>query len=65
MVFIVFFYFTNYFPGIFQCILLVKKKKYAALKVEERNGKITTHKEIKGLELVRRDWCDLSKEMGK
>ncbi len=51
--------------GIFQTMLLLKKKKYAALKVEERAGKIVTIKETKGLDLVRRDWCDLSKEMGK
>lgn len=50
--------------GIFKTLLLLKKKKYAALKVIESNGKVHLHKETKGLDLVRRDWCDLSKEMG-
>jgi DNA polymerase alpha subunit A len=50
--------------GIFKTLLLLKKKKYAALKVIEANGKVILHKETKGLDLVRRDWCDLSKEMG-
>jgi len=50
--------------GIFKTMLLLKKKKYAALKIEERNGVIFTQKESKGLDLVRRDWCDLSREMG-
>lgn len=46
-------------------MLLLKKKKYAALKVEDFNGegKIIT-KEVKGLDMVRRDWCNLSKEVG-
>ena len=45
--------------------MLLKKKKYAALKVEDFAGegkKIT--KEVKGLDMVRRDWCNLSKEVG-
>eukprot|EP01114_Cavostelium_apophysatum_P017174 TRINITY_DN5038_c0_g1_i2.p1 TRINITY_DN5038_c0_g1~~TRINITY_DN5038_c0_g1_i2.p1 ORF type:complete len:1439 (+),score=499.62 TRINITY_DN5038_c0_g1_i2:132-4448(+) len=51
--------------GIFQSILLFKKKKYAAIKVvSEKDGKIITARENKGLELVRRDWCELSADMG-
>eukprot|EP01117_Protostelium_nocturnum_P013402 TRINITY_DN4996_c0_g1_i2.p1 TRINITY_DN4996_c0_g1~~TRINITY_DN4996_c0_g1_i2.p1 ORF type:complete len:1200 (-),score=325.24 TRINITY_DN4996_c0_g1_i2:2633-6232(-) len=50
--------------GIYKTILLVRKKKYAALKVEEKNGKIEYKKEVKGLESVRRDWCPLSAKMG-
>jgi DNA polymerase alpha subunit A len=52
--------------GIFKCMLLLKKKKYAALVVVEgADGTITYEKEMKGLDLVRRDWCDLSKDTGR
>ena len=47
--------------GIFKSMLLLKKKKYAALVVENfgtADEKITT--ELKGLDMVRRDWCPLS-----
>lgn len=48
--------------GIFKSMLLLKKKKYAAL-VYDENG---NHKpEMKGLDLVRRDWCSLSKDAGE
>eukprot|EP00743_Colponemidia_sp_Colp-15_P005940 GILK01006386.1.p1 GENE.GILK01006386.1~~GILK01006386.1.p1 ORF type:complete len:1470 (-),score=342.66 GILK01006386.1:187-3951(-) len=51
--------------GIFKTMLLLRKKKYAALVVQNGpNGIRTTIKETKGLDLVRRDWCDLSKEIG-
>lgn len=48
--------------GIFQKLLLLKKKKYAALIVEEErsDGTVLTRLETKGLDLVRRDWCELS-----
>ena len=50
--------------GIFQKLLLLKKKKYAALIVEEEraDGTVITRLETKGLDLVRRDWCELSVE---
>jgi DNA polymerase alpha subunit A len=51
--------------GIFKSMLLLKKKKYAALVVENYgtpDEKITT--ELKGLDMVRRDWCPLSKKVG-
>jgi len=52
--------------GIFKSMLLLKKKKYAALCVKEgENGAIEYEKEMKGLDLVRRDWCPVSKEAGK
>eukprot|EP00958_Prasinococcus_capsulatus_P024366 scaffold3791_cov390-Prasinococcus_capsulatus_cf.AAC.10 len=51
--------------GIYQRMLLLKKKKYAALKVEfDPSGNILTEMEQKGLDIVRRDWCPLSKEVG-
>jgi DNA polymerase alpha subunit A len=52
--------------GIFKSMLLLKKKKYAALVIkEEGNGEVSYEKELKGLDLVRRDWCPLSKNIGK
>ena len=44
--------------GVFKSLLLLKKKKYAALTIENfgtPSERIV--KEIKGLDLVRRDWC--------
>ena len=52
--------------GVFKSLLLLKKKKYAALTVEPTgDGKYITKQELKGLDIVRRDWCDLAKETGK
>ncbi|XP_060090074.1 DNA polymerase alpha catalytic subunit [Heteronotia binoei] len=51
--------------GVFKSLLLLKKKKYAALVVEPTgNGNYITKQELKGLDIVRRDWCDLAKETG-
>lgn len=48
--------------GVFRAILLLKKKKYAALTVTDwQEAGITYKKEVKGLDMVRRDWCPLSK----
>lgn len=51
--------------GIFKSMLLLKKKKYAAVTIKESDGLITYEKELKGLDLVRRDWCPLSQETGR
>jgi DNA polymerase alpha subunit A len=52
--------------GIFETLLLLKKKKYAAKRIVERpDGSVIKIIDKKGLDLVRRDWCDLSKEMGE
>ena len=51
--------------GVFKSMLLLKKKKYAALNISRSSdGKITETEERKGLDIVRRDWCDLAKEAG-
>ncbi|KAJ8385816.1 hypothetical protein AAFF_G00181720 [Aldrovandia affinis] len=51
--------------GVFKSLLLLKKKKYAALTVERAaDGRYTTKQELKGLDIVRRDWCDLAKDCG-
>jgi DNA polymerase alpha subunit A len=46
--------------GLFKRLLLLKKKKYAAITVSEKDGQLLEKLETKGLDLVRRDWCDLS-----
>lgn len=52
--------------GFFRRMLLLKKKKYAALTaVEGDDGKLILSREFKGLDLVRRDWCGLSKEVSE
>jgi DNA polymerase alpha subunit A len=53
--------------GIYRPLLLLQKKKYAAVAVKcDAEGKITGQTlEKNGLDLVRRDWCVLSKEVGE
>lgn len=52
--------------GIFKSMLLLKKKKYAALSMHRMpDGKFQTKQEMKGLDIVRRDWCPLAKEVGE
>lgn len=48
--------------GLYKSMLLLRKKKYAAVK-EEADGSL--HTEVKGLDMVRRDWCDLSKNVSR
>ena len=52
--------------GIFFSLLLLQKKKYAAL-VASRNvdGSIVTKQELKGLDIVRRDWSIIAIETGR
>ncbi|CAK9298697.1 unnamed protein product [Gordionus sp. m RMFG-2023] len=66
--------------GVFKCLLLIKKKKYAALKLKnlslipkipasldaENSAKslYLYEKEVKGLDIVRRDWSFLAKKAG-
>nr|WCZ58504.1 DNA polymerase alpha catalytic subunit [Andalucia godoyi] len=52
--------------GVFQCMLLLRKKKYAALRVVPTGGdSFTVKEEMKGLDMVRRDWCPLSAECSR
>ena len=44
--------------GLFQRLLLLQKKKYATLKMED---KTKTSIEVKGLDMKRREFCALSK----
>ncbi|MCL7024541.1 hypothetical protein MKW94_001907 [Papaver nudicaule] len=51
--------------GLYKRMLLLKKKKYAAIKVVFNKGKPQEMEECKGLDMVRRDWSLLSKDIGK
>lgn len=53
--------------GVFRCMLLLKKKKYAALTVQNgpKGSGQTFQREIKGLDIVRRDWSMIAKIAGE
>lgn len=48
--------------SVFQRLLLLQKKKYAAVKVEDGTR---TSVEIKGLDMKRREYCALSKRVSQ
>jgi DNA polymerase alpha subunit A len=48
--------------GVFQRLLLLQKKKYAAVKVEDG---FRTSMEVKGLDMKRREYCALSKTVSQ
>lgn len=50
--------------GLYKKLLLLKKKKYAGLAVDLSKEGVET-REIKGLDIVRRDWSTLAKEIGE
>lgn len=51
--------------NVFRRILLQAKKKYAAINLVEKNGKFIETMEVKGLDMRRREYCALSKEISK
>jgi len=52
--------------GVYKYMLLLKKKKYAAVTVEkDRDGIMRETTELKGLDIVRRDWSQLAADAGK
>ncbi|KAL2720429.1 DNA polymerase alpha catalytic subunit-like [Vespula squamosa] len=52
--------------SVFQYLLLFQKKKYAALVMKKLpNGQIELSQIHKGIEIIRKDWCPLSIEVGK
>ena len=53
--------------GVYRYMLLLKKKKYAAVTVErdESTGKLLETTELKGLDIVRRDWSQLAADAGR
>jgi DNA polymerase alpha subunit A len=48
--------------GVFQRLLLLQKKKYAAIKVIDGTS---TSTEVKGLDMKRREYCALSKNVSQ
>lgn len=51
--------------NIFRRILLQAKKKYAAINMVESDGKWVEKMEVKGLDMKRREYCALAKEISK
>ena len=60
--------------GVFKSMLLLKKKKYAAMKLDNLNDYFTMPKdkfqerwvrEMKGIDIVRRDWSEITRKIGK
>lgn len=52
--------------GVFRYLLLLKKKKYAAVLISKnKKGEFIMTQEHKGLDIVRRDWSQLAAEAGK
>ncbi|KAF2344308.1 DNA-directed DNA polymerase family B multifunctional domain, partial [Trinorchestia longiramus] len=52
--------------AVYKYMLLLKKKKYAALTVSRLpSGGLTTQQELKGLDIVRRDWSQLASNAGR
>lgn len=51
--------------GVFSNMLLLKKKKYAAMVIQGRgsDGQMQFSRKTSGLDMVRRDWCPISKEV--
>ena len=49
--------------GAYKSLLLLKKKKYAALAAERDGDEIKTKREFKGLDIVRRDWSNIAREV--
>ncbi|KAL0930787.1 DNA polymerase alpha catalytic [Colletotrichum truncatum] len=49
--------------NVFRRILLQAKKKYAAINLVEKDGKFIEKMEVKGLDMKRREYCGLSKEI--
>lgn len=49
--------------NVFRRILLQAKKKYAAINLIENEGKFIEKMEVKGLDMKRREYCGLSKEV--
>ncbi len=47
---------------VFMALLILSKKRYAGLTLEKINGEYKEHMVMKGIETIRRDWCDLTSE---
>ncbi|XP_015788269.1 DNA polymerase alpha catalytic subunit [Tetranychus urticae] len=50
--------------GVYRPMLLLKKKKYAAISISRDRNSIKTTREMKGLDIVRRDWSLIARKVG-
>ena len=48
--------------NVFKTLLILAKKRYAGLVIEQNNSEVKESIVMKGIETVRRDWCDLTSE---
>ncbi len=48
--------------NVFSTLLILSKKRYAGLSLEKINGALKEKILMKGIETIRRDWCDLTSE---
>ncbi len=48
--------------SIFRSLLILTKKRYAGLSMEKNNSEWKEKLVMKGIETIRRDWCDLTSE---
>ena len=46
--------------GIFKSLIILSKKRYAGLLVEKKDSEVKETMLMKGIETVRRDWCNLT-----
>ncbi len=52
--------------GVFKCMLLLKKKKYGAVTISKlKSGEFETCQQLKGLDIVRRDWSQVAIMAGR
>ncbi len=51
--------------GVYKYMLLLKKKKYAAVAMHMQGDREVLERELKGLDIVRRDWSQLASSAGK
>mmetsp|Transcript_16323 Transcript_16323/g.42059 ORF Transcript_16323/g.42059 Transcript_16323/m.42059 type:complete len:883 (-) Transcript_16323:64-2712(-) len=51
--------------AVYSRMLLLRKKKYAALRLVNLLDPTQTKREVKGLDIVRHDWCDLSHDLSE
>jgi DNA polymerase I len=51
---------TTKIENVFKTLLILTKKRYAGLVIEKVNGEAKEKIIMKGIETVRRDWCDLT-----
>jgi len=51
--------------SVFCPLLLLMKKKYGAVALEQKKGAVVAKVHVRGLDQVRRDWCLASRQLGR